>query len=355
MMKRHSLLQVALVAALACSISACSILKKNLDRSLNDPRLEQRLSELTTTIVDKTLQQMGQDTTLAPLKAQLAEVLDSLQLTADMTSQQLIENLLGARTKELVQIQLDSVRQQLRMALSHTGTFLETDVANFIQRRVLLQLELSLQNWLNTLRRSLADAEMEQSLNQFRRYLTAELDTLMWYSSASLAKQMDSLIVPRLDSLFLDLNTFSQDTEKKASNLLAKILLGVAGLLLLGMLVYQFLWKNRYRRMLEIVTKEIDQITEQETYDELVGNVKKELAQANLRKPMDQLLEKQRLLKQPEWQEKDQQVVQLLIKELQKQAPKPPEQQEEVIKELEKAAEEKGLREHLLSILRRKS
>ena len=93
--------------------------------------------------------------------------------------------------------------------------------------------------------------------------------------------------------------------------------------------------------------------SEQETYDELVGNVKKEIHQAQLKKPLDDLLRKQRLLGQPKWREKDERIIQLLLNQLQKQGEQAETEQEEVVKELNQAAEKEGLREHLRSILRR--
>ncbi|MCB0641989.1 MAG: hypothetical protein KDC44_10135, partial [Phaeodactylibacter sp.] len=185
---------------------SCSILEKNLENALNNTDTQAQLEKITREVVHNAIYQAAQDSTLGPLKEQLAQVLDSLQLTADATSRQLVDNLLGAKTNELLSMQMDSMRQKFNFLLQDTGQFLDEDISPFIKNAILQEFELSLKSWLLTLQAALASQEMQQSLNQFRQYLSAELDSLLNASSNSLAANLDEFLLPRLDSMFVNLD-----------------------------------------------------------------------------------------------------------------------------------------------------
>ena len=245
---------------IATTLGSCKILEKNLQNALNNDEAQEQLEKITREVVHNAVYQAAQDSTLGPLKEQLAQVIDSLQLDVDETTKQLVDNILGSKTAELLDMQLDSIRQKLGLFLADGNQFLEEDISPFIKEAVLGELQKSLQNWILTFQNALASQKTQESLSKLRENLSIQMDSFFNASSNSLAANLDRLLLPRLDTMFQELNTFSDNTEERANNILGRILLGLVGLVLLGALVYQVVWKSRYRRIIEIMTRNIDQI-----------------------------------------------------------------------------------------------
>ena len=152
---------------------------------------------------------------------------------------------------------------------------------------------------------------------------------------------------------------FDQLTNKTIINLKSTIsslksfawILGFITLILLIIAGYIYLRGKRHEKILGIITQKVDKIPNQPVYDQLVAGIKKEVSEKGLEPQLQSILKKQGLYRQPDWLDKDRQVLNLMSKYLNKAQDS--DTRSELLKKIKQESSIIGLEDHLESILGR--
>ncbi|QMU29886.1 hypothetical protein [Adhaeribacter radiodurans] len=98
-----------------------------------------------------------------------------------------------------------------------------------------------------------------------------------------------------------------------------RLMYGAGGLAILIGIGAFFIYRNarKHKQTLQIITKQIDKIPNQLLYDQLVRAIHQETETKGLESHLQQILKEENLYQQPEWQNKDYQVLQLMSRYLQ--------------------------------------
>lgn len=352
-----------LLFLLLISLGACNFMQKAVDGGVeglsdNEAELEALIAQLSQAAVRSALTEMASDTHYTALREQLGGMTDDLLQrfgdSLNASSQQLVENLMGEQTGLLLDARLTGIREQLRLAVADArGEVLHEDVVRMLQRILQEEARTAMQVLLNTLRQELDSDATAETLSGLRAVLQEQVDSLIQHSLTATGAGYDLAIMPRMEDLLERVQTVGQGTKKDATDLVWLVLLGIASLVVLGGLVYQFVWRYRYKEMLKIMTRNIDQIEEQPIYDRLVQRIRTDMTTRDLEDPLRDILEEQKLLIQPEWEDKDQRVLKLLAEELAKANQGGNQSWEDITKTLFRKAKEIGLADHLNSVLTR--
>jgi len=256
-------------------------------------KLKNSADSLTNSVRDSLLSEY----TALKIKKIVLEAGDGLGTTAD----ELREKLLGSRTKFLI--------EQMRNDLLGDSTVL-------------------------------AVAKLRNEL--LGEQTKALVDSLLQSSITTISKGFKDQISPQIKETLKD----AEDSVESTVKYIAWIL-GVLAVVL--SLVAAFFWRkfSRRKKIMRILTQEINQIDSQEQYDNLVAKIKERTTKENLETSFQQILKEEQLLKQEEWVDKDKQLLKELTENLHSKL------KEEDVESLHKTLEDKGLKDHFQSVQNR--
>ncbi|MEZ5042221.1 MAG: hypothetical protein R2828_20150 [Saprospiraceae bacterium] len=357
---RFSLLGLLLIGLSNCFRSYGERLADGAAQTFDDAFFEKTAQA----IARGALQELLSDSTQYRLRSTIDSLLAMTSDSLDEMTKRLTANVMGDYTKDWINARTDQLTAKLDSSLrSIKAELLNEDLEGYLQHlsRDIIGVELRLLT--NDLLNDLSGDAMAGRLRQIRPSISHELDSIIQAAMLSLAINSKIHLIPLLDSLSISTGGVIQQAEDTSRSIIRYLLIGSAAVVLIGILVAQWIWKRRYKSMLEVVTKNIDQVPSQKTYDELTLSIKKDMENRGLEDYLrEQILEKQKLIEQPEWKDKDAQLMQLIKTEL---------KEEEAVDEdtrslgprsastddfktrLKQKAKEVGLADHLESILRR--
>ncbi|MEL6558240.1 MAG: hypothetical protein AAFQ94_08655 [Bacteroidota bacterium] len=133
------------------------------------------------------------------------------------------------------------------------------------------------------------------------------VDSLLASSIATIAKGYKDQLKPEIEDTLRD----TKDTVEGTVKYIAWALGIVATVLAI---IIALVWRkfSTRKKIMRILTQEINQIDSQEQYDNLVGKIKERTTKENLETSFQKILKEEELINQEKWVNKDQ----LLLKEL---------------------------------------
>ena len=342
------------------------------------------LSHSSSAIVKGALAELLSDSTQLTLRRQLDSLLAMTGDTLDQLSQRLTENLLGEYTEAWIDARTEHLISKLDSTLLlFKGRILDEQLEEYLQHLSRDILSVELQQLTNDLLDNLTGDRMEKRLGAFRPKLSQELDSVIQTAILTMAINANEHLLPLLDSLSLSGTGVLQQAEDTSKDIIRYLILGLVILGVIILLLWYFLVRNqreldqkqqalveetqqkeRFQDMTKVIAKNIDGISSQKSYDELTRSIQQDMESRGLESDFRQeVLDKIRLLEQPEWKDKDAQILQLiknLLKEESDNVPAgdlrslgPRRTEPEFTAKLRDRAREVGLEGHLDSLLNR--
>ncbi len=302
------------------------------------------------------IDELSSEESQTKIRSAVDSILAQLGDTLDVYSRQVMENLIGDITAGRVNALMDSLTLKAYVLIRDSKReLLDESLENYLEHLLNEVLRSELQGVIDGVWYELSAPErVNPRIIELRRILEAHIDSLAQSASVSIGSRSDSLLRPVLDEAGARAEVLLDDTQKRTKGVIRYAIIGLIVLVVIGGLVYQLIWKNRYKSMLKVITKNIDEINSQKIYDDLTESIKKDMSNRNLEKHLrKEILEKEGLTEQPECEDKDRQVLRLMMevigsdtetRSLSSKSPK------EVLRQ---KAEEIGLRDHLDSLLKR--
>jgi len=241
---------------------------------------------------------------------------------------------------------LQQVDAGLQTSLTNAKRNLTDDqLKNYITQLISKDLAAALDQLIDRFSYKLRSPEFKNNIADLRLFLDLQMDTLSRSATRGAVAVLNDSLLPKIN-LLLDKIVEERDrTQRGVNSTVWIILIGIAAILLLGFLARTLYLKFQYQKMLKVITTEVDNIDSQVVYDRLVGNVSKKMKAEGLEKTLRKdILGEEGLINQPEWQDKDAQVLRVLVEEVKKS--NLPEA------ELKEKMHEKGLEEHFESVKR---
>ncbi len=359
---RYTIHFLALIFTL--SFSSCNIGSNILKGFKKDRKeLEAAVSLMAKTAAHDALVELTQDSNFMLLRSQLNTLLDTLLLNAkgdvsDMLGE-MPDELLGDQTDSLIKARMKTISQQLYFTIdSLKGSLTDDQLSNYLTKLLKVQLQNDLRSLIDFLRSEIASDRTAEAIAMLRRNMQGQVDSLFALAMIQVADQADSVLFPRIHALLDRTEKLTENIKGDTMNILDYLIWGAAGLLVLGTILY--FWRQsvkrkkeadmneqeylRHKEMVSILTRNIDKIESQQEYDKLTKKIKREMTVTGLEPKLKKILEEEKLLKQPEWEQKDHAVLQLLLTEIQSADAGERER-------LMGRARELGLHEHLMSRL----
>lgn len=316
-------------------LDGCQLIGKKMMQGaikrLDDPRVASAVDRLSSRAAGSALETALRDS----VQARLREKLDSLGLVLDHRANaaavRLRDSLLGEYTNRWVQGRLDAAGD----VMSRRMAALLDDARGEKTRRLVADLRDELLGD-NTVRR--AGLFRDELLGD---QTAALLDTLG-------QRTVRNLIARQIEPLGERLADKARETADGAMSQAEGIawVVGGAALLFLAAAVVLFRRARLHKNTLRVLTHQIDRIPSRQTYDWLVGNIRRETSAQGLEPHLQALLKEEKLYQQPEWQETTDRKVLRLVTEALSQAP-PDLPAGALLTGLYRKAEEAHLEEHL--------
>jgi len=291
----------------------------------------------------------------AQLDPILGQFMDSLNITTNMIR----ENLVGEASQIWLQTQVDMLSQKLQLTAvglreELVGEASKQNIQALVREALTDELNAFLSNWMSQVN----SPQNQENLTLFRARLSTETDALIASAIGAASLEFERSFDPKIKAYIDSIKTVTGDTEIKvgsvvdsttrsARNLLGVLFGGVGGLLLLGGFIRYYISTRKYKDMIKVLTNNIDKIGSQTEYDRLVGNIRKTMDVKGLNEDLAQILKEQNLDEQPEWDDKDKQVLRLISKHLKEK------KAIEDVATLEAEARNLGLDDHLESVINR--
>ncbi len=341
-----------------------SKLGTGIRKEINKVRLDSLLGKATQKGVKKGLNQLFADSLHQKIQAELAPILGQLSDSLETTVDKSIRKALGEYTEERLDLIIKKQSDQLSKTLVNTtdsliahllGQATQAQVRTFLRKALFDELDAYVAQLIG----QASDPANKEKLTLLRQNISVQLDSLIGSALVAASAGYDKNFSPKADSLVAQITgilsqgeQFGKTTKKSASSLIWQIVGGLAGLvLLIGLAVF---WVNayRYKQMLKVITKQINEIPNQEVYDKLTGEIKQTLDGKGLNRHLNQILKEQELNQQPEWEDKDKQVLRLITAYL-TQLEKSDKDVDNVLPEIQAQARNLGIEEHFNSVLKR--
>ncbi|MDB5262860.1 MAG: hypothetical protein JWQ14_2141 [Adhaeribacter sp.] len=334
-MRPYYLVYFILVSALflnGCAQKLGARFTAGVKKELNKDYLDSTARTLTRGVLSTVLN----DSIQSRLRAQLDSVGRQLDKQAVATSVHLRDSLLSAYT----QLWLEKIIKNSTADLNAKGiSFLD----NIRGERTRL--------FVAALRDELLNDQTLQRAGIFRDELLGKATHVLL---DSLAQQVASGLInnqlkPNTNKIINDLNRQAQARIKEVTRL-AYLAGGVA--LFIGIVAFLiFRQARKHKETLKIITKQIDKIPDQVTYDKLVGSIRQEAETKGLEPHLQNILKEEKLYQQPQWQEKDYQALQFITHYL--QSIENNEKGQEILQDLTAESKKVNLEAHLNSLLKR--
>jgi|GEM_PF-2081676 len=380
----YSLVIVACCLLLIGTSSCFRAIGENLTEGVTTELDSTFLENSSAALVRGALAELLSDSTQVVIRQQLDSLLSMTGDTLDQVSKRLTANVLGEYTEAWINARTDQLIGKLDSTLVLLkGRLLDQELEKYLQHLSRDILSVELQQLTNDLLDDLTGDRMQQRLGQFRPVLSQELDSVIQAAILAIAINANQHLLPLLDSLSSSGTGVLAQAEDTSKDIIRYLILGLVLLGLAILLLWYFLfrkrqelaqkqkalqeeklWKERFQGMTEVIAKNIDQLSSQKTYDELTRSIRQDMQNRGLETDFrEEVLDKIRLLEQPEWKDKDAQILQLIknmLKEESDNAPAsdlrslgPRRAEPEFTAKLRDRAKEVGLEEHLDSLLNR--
>lgn len=342
--------------------SSCNVGKKILKEfSKNETELQEKIGGLAQAAVKDAMIELNKDSNFLVLRSNLDTLLDSLFLNAkpdlDAALSGIPDSLLGDKTDALIKARMATISASLYVTLdSLKNSLTDEQFSNFFKKLIKEQIQNDLTGLIVSLRAELFSDKTVESIATFRKKIQGQMDSLLGDAIIRVSNEADSVLFPRIHDVLDRVDGFKDDSKK----ILNGVLLGIAGLLLLATILY--FWRQsvkrakeskinekefkQHKQIVSIITRNIDKIENQKIYDKVVGQINKEMLATGLESKLRKVLEEEGLDHQPEWEQKDHAVLQLLLEEIKSAKP---EEQDKIIGK----AKELDLGDHLKSILKK--
>ncbi len=276
--------------------------------------------------------------------------------------------LLGDTTRQLLDSMLQEVTGRLNTDISKMTTGLRDSLLNEYTTLRLKQLILDLGEGIDStaggLRDNLLGARTRLLIARLRNELLGDstlmavagirdellgpetqamVDSLLKASITRISVGFDKEIKPQIKEVL-------QTTEKSVKQTInyAAWALGILAVVLAVLIA--LLWRkfSTRRKIMRILTQEIDKIEDQSQYDRLVANINKRTTQDKLEPAFQKILKSDHLYQQSEWKDKDKQLLKTLSEDLEGLIG------EDSTAALREKLDQKGLKDHYDSVVRRK-
>lgn len=293
------------------------------------------------------------------ISMELDPILAQLQDSIGVISDELVEKIIGDQTALWLDARMAMINEQLTQTAANVrnqilGEETRALTEKFIQEAVVQQLDGVFKNLLKDIS---SDANQEE-LIAIRKIVSVQLDSIIVAGFETAAINFDRSFTPVLEKYVKEAGNIIEkgddlgtSTKINARSIIWQAVGGIAGLLLLGGFGWLFLWTRRYKSMIKILTKNIDGIPDQTIYDKVVGGIRTTMDNNGLNGHLKKILEEQELHDQPEWDDKDKQVLRLLSEQF-ADMENANLSKDQLTKKLFFQAQQLGLENHLKSILR---
>lgn len=340
------LLTCGFVALLLLSVlPGCNVFpkaKNTLRDALSEGIIQARVDSLLKASADSVLNVVLKTERFQLLRREwgtlLGQTTDSLYHATD--------TVLNTMVRDFTASWLQQADAGVQKMLSNAKTNLTDDqLKQYVTELISRDLALALNQLIDQLAYKIRSPGFKSSIADLRVFLDLQIDTLSRSATRGAIAVLSDSLLPKLN-LLLDKVVEERDkTQKGVTSIVWVILFGAAAILLVGFLVRALYIKLKYQKMLKVITTEVDKIDSQAVYDRLVHNVSEKMKAEGLEKILRKdILDQQGLINQPEWKEKDTQVLRVLVEEL-KDSKLPETQIKEKLKE-------SGLEEHFESVKR---
>ena len=342
--------------------SACRIIENTgnrLDKTMDSLMDTVRIANISETAVRAAVEEALRAEIGSRVQTQLDPILGQFMDSLNITTNMLRENLAGEASQIWLQSQVDMLSRKLQLTAAGLreeliGEATKQNVQTLIREALTDELNSFLANYMSQLN----SPQNQKNLTLFREKLSTETDALIASAIVTASAEFERTFDPTIKAYIDSIKTVTGDTEIKvgsvvdnttrnARNLLGVLFGGLGSLLLLTGLVRYYLSTRKYKDMIKILTNNIDKIGSQTEYDKLVGNIRKTMDVKGLNRDLEQILREQNLDEQPEWDDKDKQVLRLISKHLKEK------KAIEDVAALEAEARNLGLDEHLDSVINR--
>ncbi len=341
----HLLLYGIIVLLLANILAGCNVFPKakvTLRDALSQGIIDARVDSLLKASADSVLNVVLKTERFQQLRREWGTVLQQTSDSLYYATDTVLNSMLRTYTDQwLVQMDAGLLNTLARAKNSVTDDQLKNYITSLISR----DLARSLNQLIDQLSYKIRSPEFKASLADLRMFLDLQVDSLSRSAASGAVAVLNDSLLPRIDLLLDKLVAERDKTQRGVTSTVWVILIGIVAILLIAFLIRALYVKLRYQRMLKLITGEVDKIESQPVYDRLVHNVSEKMKSEGLEKTLRKdILDEQGLIDQPEWQQKDANLLKALIGELKLSG-----LGEAQIKEKLK---EKGLEEHFESIQR---
>ena len=193
----------------------------------------------------------------------------------------------------------------------------DEQLADYVHRFVEKHVGPAVQKLVRDIGATISGPDMRRDLGALRAVLQIELDSLLRSGMKSLGAGIDSSLISRIDTVLAHIERSGKKTTQRVSDIFWIIGGIVAFLALLFFAIRTHLTKLKFQKTTEIVTLEIDRIKSRTVYDEVVGGIRPKMQDAGLEQFLrEEILRKQGLIEQPEWENEDDKILRLLKEKL---------------------------------------
>jgi len=340
-------------------------------KSLKDPKINTAIKEASRTFTRSALEEALKDSVSIRLQERLdpilSQLIDSLDIASNKLTGNITDGITDPKTAEWLKDQTELLTQQLMGTVAGLRTELLGEDSKqlaqaFIRDAVIKELEV----FISDLPGRLTTPDNLENITALRQKLSVELDSLLAQSIYTASTKFDENFSPRVADYVEQIRSVTGDTgnrvdetisttQRGVRNIVGLLLGGVAGLMLLWGLLRYYASTLRYKSIIKVLTKQIDGIGSQTEYDKLIHKVKETMDVRGLSKDLDAILEEEKLLNQPEWNDKDQQVLKLISKYLKSREGMRARGLSDVdpLTAIYDEARELGLEDHLRSVIER--
>ena len=361
MARQHPIILITFFL-LSISVSGCfkaigDSLGEGFLSELNEEELQKILDKSSRTVIRSSMDEFLRDSIQREFRAGLDVILAQTKDTMNQISLLLVENFMGKYTEEWLNARTQQLSDKMLEAIQKAkGELMNEDIENYLRRLSRNVIRAELNGLVSDLLRNLTSEESLAQLRVVREALVIELDTLIREAFISAVGNYNTQLNPIVDSLRQQADDVIVEADTAGRGIIRNIIWGIVGLILLtlaAILAYSIIWQRRYKSMLAIITKNIDAINPQESYDQLTNAIRNEMNRQGLEKHLRTILEEQELLEQKEWENKDQQLLRLLSEELARTQQGGQKMGPYTLDSIQERAKALGLEDHLMSVLNR--
>lgn len=324
---------LVLVLGTAVMMSQCKSVGKKLASGavlgIKEEQTAEYIENMISKIVSNSRNQLLSDTTTQKIDSLMTQVLFQLKGGLDTMTVSIRDSLLGEYTGLKIKRMLVLAGEGLNITMSE----LRENLLGARTKILVAQLRTELLGD-STL---MAVAALRDEL--LGPKTKAKIDSLLKSSIETISIGFENDIKPQIKDT---LNSAGKTVEKTVSTV--SWALGILALVLVGAVA--FIWRKftTRKRIMKILTQEIDAIKDQEQYDQLVKQISQRTKQENVEGSFKKILKQDALYQQEEWANKDKLLLKETIEAMHSKL------NEEDLQSITKSLAAKGLEGHLKSV-----